>query len=79
MHSMVYHIPKFFETHKSVKLFTEQGVEKNNDMAKIFVLHKFYKWDAVTDSKSQGNGSSEEKKGLKGHIPRKILCIGSKK
>ena len=49
MHSMVYHIPKFFETHKSVKLFTEQGVEKNNDMAQSFVLHKFNKWDAVTD------------------------------
>ena len=47
MHA-VYHIPKFFEAHKSVKLFTGQGVEKN-DMARNIVLHKSNKWDAATD------------------------------
>ena len=49
MHAMVYHIPKFFEAHKSVKVFTGQGVEKNNDMARSIVLHKSNKWDAATD------------------------------
>ena len=49
MHAMVYHIPKFFEAHKSVKLFTGQGVEKNNDMARSIVLHKCNKWGAATD------------------------------
>ena len=46
---MVFHIPKFFRTHKSVKIFTGQGVEKNNDYARNIVLHKSNKWDAASD------------------------------
>ena len=40
MHAMVYHIPTFFEKYRAVKLFTGQGVEKNNGMARSIVLHK---------------------------------------
>lgn len=49
MYAMVYHIPTFFEKCKTVKLFTGQGVEKNNDMARSIVLHKSNKCDAATD------------------------------
>ena len=40
MHAMVYHIPTFFEKYRTVKLFTGQGVENNNGMARSIVLHK---------------------------------------
>ena len=46
---MVFHIPKFLRTHKSAKLFTGRGVEKNNDYARNIVLHKSSKWDATSD------------------------------
>ena len=37
LHAVVFHIPKFFRTHKSVKIFTGQGVEKNNVYARNIV------------------------------------------
>ena len=40
MHAMVYHVPNFLKMFKSVKLFTGQGVEKNNDVARSTVLRK---------------------------------------
>lgn len=40
MHIMVSHIPWFFQMYKAVKLFTGQGVEKNNDVARSIVLRK---------------------------------------
>ena len=46
---MVFHIPKFLTTHKSAKIFTGRGVEKNNDYARNTVLHKSNKWDATSD------------------------------
>ena len=49
MHSLVYHIPMFLKTFKSVKLFTGQGVEKNNDVARNVVLHKSNKRNAAAD------------------------------
>ena len=49
MHIMVTHIPRFFELHKSVKIFTGQGVEKNNDMARGIILRKSNKWDSAGD------------------------------
>ena len=49
MHIMVAHIPKFFELHKSVKIFTGQGVEKNNDVARAIILRKSNKWDSAGD------------------------------
>ena len=49
MHIMVTHIPRFFELHKSVKIFTEQGVKKNNDMARGIILCKYNKWDSAGD------------------------------
>ena len=49
MQIMVKHIPRFFELHKSVKIFTGQGVEKNNDMARGIILHKSNKWDSAGD------------------------------
>jgi len=48
-HSLVYHIPIFLKKFKSVKLFTGQGVEKNNDMARNVVLHKSNKRNAAAD------------------------------
>ena len=49
MHIMVTHIPKFFELHKSVKIFTGQEVEKNNDVALAIILGKSNKWDSAGD------------------------------
>lgn len=49
MHSLVYHVPIFLKNFKSVKLFTRQGVEKNNDMARNIVLHKSNKQNAAAD------------------------------
>ena len=49
MHAMVYHIPRFLEDYQTIKLFTGQGVEKNNDMARAIVLRKSNNWDAPTD------------------------------
>ena len=46
---MVQHFPKFLELHRSVKIFTGQGVEKNNDVARGIVLRKSNKWDATAD------------------------------
>ena len=46
---MVTHIPRFFELHKSVKIFTGQGVGKNNDMARGIILRKSNKWDSAGD------------------------------
>lgn len=49
MHAMVYHLPKCLETYKTVKLFSGQGVEKNNDVARSIVLRKSNNWDAAAD------------------------------
>lgn len=49
IHVMVYHIPNFLRTNKAVKLFTGQGVEKNNDYARIIVLRKSLNLDAASD------------------------------
>ena len=49
VHSLVYHIPIFLKNFKSIKLFTGQGVEKNNDMARNVVLHKSNKQNATAD------------------------------
>jgi len=49
MHIMVTHIPRFFELHKSVKIFTGQGIEKNNDMARGIILRKSNKSDFAGD------------------------------
>jgi hypothetical protein len=40
MHSLVYHVPRFMQLYRSVKIFTGQGVEKNNDVARKVVLLK---------------------------------------
>lgn len=40
MHSIPYHIPKFVSDHGSLKMFTGQGVEKNNDDAKRLYFQK---------------------------------------
>ena len=65
MHIMVTHIPRFFELHKSVKIFTGQGVEKNNDMARGIILRKSNKWDSAGDVLRQEalNGSLKNMKG----------------
>ena len=42
---MVKHFPRFLELYGSVKVFTGQGVEKNNDVARSIVLRKSNKWD----------------------------------
>ena len=44
MHIMVYHISKFLELYKTVKFFSGQGVERNNDLARNIVLNKSQKW-----------------------------------
>ncbi|CAB3998260.1 Hypothetical predicted protein [Paramuricea clavata] len=49
MHIMCYHVPVFIEKYGSIKQFTGQGVEKNNDDAKRMVFQKSNKWDSVKD------------------------------
>ena len=49
MHIMVQHFPKFLELYGSIKIFTGQGVEKNNDVARSIVLRKSNKWDSACD------------------------------
>ena len=46
-HTYIAHIPWFFELYKSVKIFTGQGVERNNDMARSVILRKSNKWDSA--------------------------------
>ena len=40
---------KLFELHKSVKIFTGQGVDKNNDVACAISLRQSNKWDSAGD------------------------------
>jgi len=47
MHIMVGHIPWFLQMYKTVKIFTGQGVERNDDVARSIVLRKSNKWDSV--------------------------------
>ena len=49
MHAMAYHVPEFLNRFQTVKLFTGQGVEKNDDFARSTVLHKSNNWDSVSD------------------------------
>lgn len=49
MHIMVAHIPRFLELCRSVKIFTGQGVERNNNMARGVILRKSNKWDSAGD------------------------------
>ena len=44
-----YSTPIFFELYKSIKIFTGQGVERNNDMARGVILRKSNKWDSAGD------------------------------
>ena len=46
---MATHIPWFFEKYTAIKMFTGQGVEKNNDVARSIVLRKSNKWDSTGD------------------------------
>ena len=49
MHIMVTHIPKFLEMYKTLKIFTGQGVERHNDMARGVIVRKSNKWDSAGD------------------------------
>ena len=40
---------RFVSDHGSLKMFTGQGVEKNNDDAKKLYFQKSNKWDATRD------------------------------
>lgn len=48
MHILVAHVPHFLKMHKSIKIITAQGVEKN-DVAQSTVLRKSNKWDSTGD------------------------------
>ena len=49
MHVMVYHAPHFLTKYKSLKIFTGQGIERNNDFARTTVLKKSNNWNAPAD------------------------------
>lgn len=49
MHVLFAHVPYFVYTHKSLKVFTGQGVEKNNDSARNVVFRKSDQYDSVGD------------------------------
>ena len=44
-----YHIPFFIKSCGSLKKFSGQGVERNNDYFKRVMFHKSNKWDAARD------------------------------
>ena len=46
---MVAHVPWFLQMYKTIKVFTGQGVEKNNDVARSIVLRKSQHYDSVGD------------------------------
>ena len=48
-HAMTYHGPTFLASYKSVNIFTGQGVEKNNNVARTVGLRKSKKWNSVED------------------------------
>ena len=47
MHILFAHVPYFLQQHKCLKIFTGQGVEKNNDTARNVVRHKTNHRDSV--------------------------------
>ncbi|XP_048589349.1 uncharacterized protein LOC116615043 [Nematostella vectensis] len=49
MHILFAHVPFFVEKYKCIKIFTGQGVEKNNDVARSVLHRKSNKWDSVGD------------------------------
>ncbi len=49
MHATAYHLPKLLEAYKTVKLFSGQGLEKNNDVARSVVLKKSNNRNAAAD------------------------------
>ena len=49
MHCMVFDIPVFMGKYNSIKLFTGQGVEKNNDVARKVELFKSNKGEPAVD------------------------------
>lgn len=49
MHVLFAHVPYFLHTHKSLKVFTGQGVERNNDSARKVVRRKSNHFDSVGD------------------------------
>ena len=46
---MVYHVPRLLNCYKTDKIFSGQGVEKNNDVARSTVMRKSNKWDTTSD------------------------------
>lgn len=49
MHTLPYHVPLFIRKFPTLKQFTGQGVEKNNDDAERIFFQKSNKWDAARD------------------------------
>lgn len=49
MHTIPYHVPHVIKNFSTMKQFTGQGVEKNNDDAKRVFFQKSNKWDAARD------------------------------
>lgn len=49
MHTIPYHVPHFIKNFSTMKQFTGQGVEKNNDDAKRIFFQKSNKWDVARD------------------------------
>ncbi|CAB4030363.1 Hypothetical predicted protein [Paramuricea clavata] len=49
LHIMVYHVPQFLRLFKTMRIFSGQGVEKNNDVARSTVLRKSNKLDSTSD------------------------------
>lgn len=47
MHTIPYHVPIIIKKCSTMKQFTGQGVEKNNDDAKKVFFQKSNKWDAA--------------------------------
>jgi len=46
---MVFHVTRFLDKYGGIKMFSGQGVEKNNDVARNTVLRKSSKWNAPAD------------------------------
>ena len=49
MHTLPYHVPLVMKKFSTMKQFTGQGVEKNNDDTKRIFFQKSNRWDATKD------------------------------
>ena len=80
MHILFAHVPHFLASFQSLKIFTGQGVEKNNDTARSAVLHKSNNYDCGRHRKNwtQAEGSARTRKNKPIIHQARYIILGSR-